>query len=393
MVDDFGVKYKDIADFHRLVECLALLYHVKATPTATTFLGLTLNHNRINRTLSISMPNYIPALLQLHRPRGVRMASSPSVYVPPHYGSSAPQMSPQDSSQPASLEQQKELREVIGSLMYYARILDHTLLPTVTYLACFQAAPTLDTMAAMERLLGYCAKHPNASQVIHPSPMLLTVFSDASFLNRPNSGSTIGGIHTLSDHSPGKLNASVHAESSGIPVIVSSAGEAELASAFGNAKIAHDERTILRNLGYPQPPTPIYCDNECTIGLANNALRKKQSKSMDLRWDWLRDRVAQHMFVLPYIRSLQNPADFFTKALPVHRHRELAPLFVHYPTTPHPCILSLHYPHYTSPLPVTPSVLSPSSCPITSSTHLLRPPRPNDRNTRHGIPQRFLFQP
>jgi hypothetical protein len=215
--------------------------------------------------------------------------------------------------------------------MHYARILDHTLLPAVTYLACFQAAPTLDTMAAMERLLGYCAKHPNATQVIHPSPMLLTVFSDASYLNRPNSGSTIGGLHTLSDHSPDKLNASVHAESSGIPVIVSSAGEAELSSAFGNAKIAHDERTILRNLGYPQPPTPIYCDNECTIGLAHDAIKRKQSKSMDLRWDWLRDRVAQRMFVLPYLRSILNPADFFTKALPVHRHHELAPLFVTYP--------------------------------------------------------------
>jgi len=115
---------------------------------------------------------------------------------------------------------------------------------------------------------------------------------------------------------------------------------------------------------------------------------------MDLRWDWLRDRVAQHMFVLPYIRSLQNPADFFTKALPVHRHRELAPLFVHYPTPPHPCILSLHYPHYTSTLPVTPSVLSPSYCPITTSTHLFRPQRPYDRNTRHDdLPQRFLSQP
>ena len=395
VVDDFGVKYKDVADFHRLVDCLALLYHVKATPIATTFLVLTLNHNRINRTLTISMPNYIPALLQLHRPLVVRFASSPSVYVPPHYGSSAPQMTPQDSSQPATPAQQKELREVIGSLMYYARILDHTLLPTVTYLACFQAAPTLDTMAAMERLLGYCAKHPNATQVIHPSPMLLTVFSDASFLNRPNSGSTIGGIHTLSDHSPDKLNASVHAESSGIPVVVSSAGEAELASAFGNAKIAHDERTILRNLGYPQPPTPIYCDNECTIGLAHNALRKKQSKSMDLRWDWLRDRVAQNLFVLPYIRSLQNPADFFTKALPVHRHRELAPLFVHYPTPlPHPCSLSLHYPHYTLALPTTPSVLSQSYCPITSSTPLFRPQCPYDRHTRHDdLQHRFLSQP
>ncbi len=32
MVDDFGIKYSNIADFHKLVDCLALLYHVKATP-------------------------------------------------------------------------------------------------------------------------------------------------------------------------------------------------------------------------------------------------------------------------------------------------------------------------------------------------------------------------
>ena len=139
VVDDFGIKYRCIDDFHKLVDCLALLYHVKAQPIATTFLGLTLNHNRITRTMTISMPEYIPALLQLHRPQGVRSASSPSVYVPPQYGSSAPQMSLQDESAPASPSQQKELREVIGSLMYYARILDHTMLPAVTYLACFQA--------------------------------------------------------------------------------------------------------------------------------------------------------------------------------------------------------------------------------------------------------------
>jgi hypothetical protein len=335
VVDDFGIKYSNIADFHKLVDCLALLYHVKATPNATSFLGLTLDYDTGIRALTISMPEYIPALLQLHRPLGVRLASSPSIYIPPKYdGSSAPQMTPEDTSPPASAAQKKELQEVIGSLLYYARILDHSLLPTVTYLACFQASPTLATMAAMERLLGYCAKRPNATQVIRPSPMLLKIFSDASYLNRPKSGSTIGGLHTLSDHDPANLNASVHAESSRIPVVVASAGEAELASAFGNAKIGHDERTILRNLGYPQPPTPIFCDNECTIGLAHDVVRKKQSKSMDLRWDWLRDRVAQNMFILPYIRSLLNPADFFTKALPVYRHNELAPLYVSYPTSP-----------------------------------------------------------
>jgi hypothetical protein len=44
--------------------------------------------------------------------------------------------------------------------------------------------------------------------------------------------------------------------------------------------------------------------------------------------------VAQNMFILPYIRSLLNPADFFTKALPVYRHNELAPLYVSYPPSP-----------------------------------------------------------
>jgi hypothetical protein len=154
VVDDFGIKYSDIADFHKLVDCLALLYHVKATPNATSFLGLTLDYDTGIRALTLSMPEYIPALLQLHRPLGVRLASSPSIYIPPKYdGSSAPQMTPEDTSPPASAAQKKELQEVIGSLLYCARILDHSLLPTVTYLACFHASPTYGSDGAPSRLL------------------------------------------------------------------------------------------------------------------------------------------------------------------------------------------------------------------------------------------------
>ena len=162
--------------------------------------------------------------------------------------------------------------------------------------------------------------------------MLLTTFSDASYLNRPKSGSTAGGFHTVSDHSPTNINASVNVESTRIPV-VTSAGEAELAAVFANAKIGHDLRTTLRNLGYPQPPSPIFCDNECAIGLAYDAVRKKQSKSMDLRWDFVRCRVAQGQFTIPYINTHNNYADFFTKALPVHTHKSFAPLFASPPNT------------------------------------------------------------
>jgi hypothetical protein len=37
---------------------------------------------------------------------------------------------------------------------------------------------------------------------------------------------------------------------------------------------------------------------------------------MDMRFFWLRDRVAQQQFVVEHIPGKHNVADFFTKALP-----------------------------------------------------------------------------
>jgi hypothetical protein len=45
-------------------------------------------------------------------------------------------------------------------------------------------------------------------------------------------------------------------------VVVSFVVEAEIAGVFAAARIALDERHILADLGHPQPPTIIYCDNE-----------------------------------------------------------------------------------------------------------------------------------
>ncbi len=63
------------------------------------------------------------------------------------------------------------------------------------------------------------------------------------------------------------------------------------------------------------------------IGLANDTINKKRSKSMDMRFFRLRDRVAQQQFVVEHIPGQHNVADFFTKALPkskydqFHRYR------------------------------------------------------------------------
>ncbi len=89
VVDDFGVKYHNRVDFDYLVSCLTTLYHVKAHPTGTKFLGFTVKHDRPSRTLAVSYPGYVTLLTRL-RPQGVSPASSPSLYTAPSYGSRAP---------------------------------------------------------------------------------------------------------------------------------------------------------------------------------------------------------------------------------------------------------------------------------------------------------------
>jgi hypothetical protein len=64
--------------------------------------------------------------------------------------------------------------------------------------------------------------------------------------------------------------------------IVSSAAEAELGGLFHNGKDGCPIHTCLEELGHPQPPTPIKTDNTTANGIANDTIKQKRSKAMDM---------------------------------------------------------------------------------------------------------------
>ena len=166
VVDDFGVKYTNRSDFDFLVSCLSTLYHAKAHPIASKFLGFAVSHNRTARTFTVSYPGYASHLLARLRPLGVPPCNSPSIYTPPVFGSRAPQ-SPTgpDLSPSATLTQAKELQVAVGFLLYYGRCVDGRILPATCALASEQASPTLSTMARLQRLLGYVEAHPDGRKI------------------------------------------------------------------------------------------------------------------------------------------------------------------------------------------------------------------------------------
>ncbi len=73
------------------------------------------------------------------------------------------------------------------------------------------------------------------------------------------------------------------------------------------------------------------CDNTCAIGIAiaNDSIKQKRSKAIiDMRFHWIRDRIRQGQFIISYIKTELNMADYFTKNLEPTRHKFFIPFIV-----------------------------------------------------------------
>ena len=101
-----------------------------------------------------------------------------------------------------------------------------------------------------------------------------------------------------------------------IDCVCASVAEAEIAGGFQIAQSATNHRRIVSDLGYPQPATLLRMDNTVALGIASGQMNAKRSKSMDMRFFWLVDRVEQGQFIVDHIPGIWNIADHFTKPLP-----------------------------------------------------------------------------
>jgi hypothetical protein len=86
-------------------------------------------------------------------------------------------------------------------------------------------------------------------------------------------------------------------------------------------------------MGHPQPPTPIETDNNTAAGIANDSIKQKRSKAMDMRFCWMRDRVRQGQFHIAWRKGALNKADCFSKHHPATRHCELRSAHLHEPSS------------------------------------------------------------
>ena len=73
----------------------------------------------------------------------------------------------------------------------------------------------------------------------------------------------------------------------------------------------------------------IKTDNSTAYGIMNKTIKRKRSKSFDMKFWWLMDRVEQGQFIVYWAPGILSLADYFTKRHPPSHHRMLRAIYLY----------------------------------------------------------------
>jgi hypothetical protein len=155
VVDDFAVKYVGKQHAEHLRNALLQTYELTTDWTATVYSGMTLKWDYKKCTCDISMPGYVfNVLSKFQHDAPKHPQHTPSRYVTPVYGANT-QYSTKDETPPLTAKHCLTIQKVTGSVLYYARAVDPTVLMPLNDIAMEQNKATEKTQAATDQLLDY----------------------------------------------------------------------------------------------------------------------------------------------------------------------------------------------------------------------------------------------
>ena len=322
VVDDFGVKYVGKEHADHLISVLQQDYTIDIDWEGTRYIGLTLDWDYEKRKVHLSMPGYIlKALVRFAHEAPNKPQNQPHPHTERKFGATIQYAKAPDESARLPPEGKTFIQQVLGVLLYYGRAVDATVLVALSSIASAQETPTELTKSLVKWLLDYVATHPDAILTYEKSDMILTVHSDASYLSEPQAKSRAGGHFFLTseqEHPPN--NGAILNISKIMKTVMSSAADAELGALYINACEAVPIRNLLHDMGHKQPKTPIQTDNSTACGVVNSNIQPRQTKSMDMRFYWLRCRDSQGQFRYYWAPGPDNLADYWTKHHPADHH-------------------------------------------------------------------------
>lgn len=208
-------------------------------------------------------------------------------------------------------------RQALGCLQYLANATRPDILYAVNFLARFNQNPSDEHWEAILVVVKYLINTIDYSIRYKRGEINIMAYSDANWA-RPEweRHSTSGGLILLAG---GPVVYFARRQSA----IALSTAESEYLAAGDVCKELVWIKQLLSELGIIEVIPRLLIDNQSAIRQIKNTETLKRSKHIDLRFHFIRDLYKKKIFLLEYVNSNQQLADYLTKLLSSSRLKEL----------------------------------------------------------------------
>lgn len=306
-VDDITIAGMDVTAIEELVGQLRNHFKLRDLGETSYLLGVKIERNRSDRSLTLSQHQYILDILQRANMPDCKPLATP---LDPGVALSS-SMGPKDEKEKEEMKKIPYVN-ILGAVAYLAISTRPDIAYAVSVLSRFSKSPGPMHWNALKNLLRYLkgTKDYKLRYAPDPTSELLTTYSDADHGGNPdNKRSTSGYVVKMGT---GAISWSSRLQ----PFVTLSTTEAEYVAAVAAAQEILWLRNLFTELGYKfDSPSVLYLDNQSALAVAKNPDHHGRVKHLDLRFYWLRDEVEKGTIHVRYISTEEMPADGLTKSL------------------------------------------------------------------------------
>lgn len=320
-VDDLLLAATDRPYMDSIKRRLGALYKMRDLGAASSVLGIKIERDRANRTISLSQEQYVESVLKRFGMQDCRPVSTPM-----HHSA---KLSAHDERDDTTIPRYEiasgcvvSYPQVIGSLMYAMLGTRPDLAFAVGVLGRYAAQPKRCHWEAAKRVLRYLRATASVALVYEGSDVNTDMdfhgFSDADWSGDPDNSRSTSGYVFISNA------AAIGWSSKQQTMVALSTTESEYIGLSNAGQHLAWLRSFFEELGHPQKgPTSLGCDNQAAIILTRDPQFRARTKHIARKYHFVRDDlVASGQAQLRYVNTHDQVADIFTKALSDDKHRK-----------------------------------------------------------------------
>ena len=309
-VDDMLIAAKDMKEIQKLKDQLKAEFEMKDLGAAKKILGMEIVRDRKSRVLHLSQKNYIERILRRFNMHEAKPVNTPFAA---HFKLSSA-LSPTTETDMEYMAR-VPYSSVVGSLMYAMICTRPDLAYAVSMVSRYMANPGKEHWKAVQWIFRYL--RGTSSLCLHfgksTTGVLGYVDSDhAKDLDKRRS--ITGYVFTLN-------GCAISWKAQLQSTVALSSTEAEYMAITEAVKEDIWLKGLFGELDDRLKVTTVFCDNQSAIFLSKDQMFHDRTKHIDIRYHFVRDIIEKGDCVVKKIHTDDNPADMFTKSLPIAKFK------------------------------------------------------------------------